>query len=310
MAGTRTFVIGTRGSRLALRQTELVLEALQRAHRKAVFQVKTIRTTGDRQGSVALSELGGWGVFVKELERALQSRQIDVAIHSLKDLPTELSAGLTLAAITARADVRDVLVSRDGGGLESLPAGSLVGTGSPRRTAQLLALRPDLKVAQLRGNVDTRLRKVAEGEVDAAVMAAAGLARLGRLERASETFSLEAMLPAVGQGALALEARQDDAEVLALVAAVEHRPTRLATAAERAFLRRLGGGCHIAVAALGTVEGDRLHLRGLVADTGGQRILRGEIDGAADEAGALGERLAEQLLAQGAADILAATPVP
>ena len=310
MAGTRTFVIGTRGSRLALRQTELVLEALQRAHRKAVFQVKTIRTTGDRQGSVALSEFGGWGVFVKELERALQSRQIDVAIHSLKDLPTELSAGLTLAAITARADVRDVLVSRDGGGLESLPAGSLVGTGSPRRTAQLLTLRPDLKVAQLRGNVDTRLRKVAEGEVDAAVMAAAGLARLGRLERASETFSLEAMLPAVGQGALALEARQDDAEVLALVAAVDHRPTRLATAAERAFLRRLGGGCHIAVAALGTVEGDRLHLRGLVADTSGQRILRGEIDGAADEAAALGERLAEQLLAQGAADILAATPVP
>lgn len=309
MAGNRTFIVGTRGSRLALRQTELVLEALQRAHPKAVFQVRTVRTTGDRQGSVALSELGGRGVFVKELERALLARQIDVAVHSLKDLPTELSPGLALAAITARADVRDVLVSRDGRGLEALPAGSLVGTGSPRRAAQLLALRPDLKIAQLRGNVDTRLRKVAEGEVDAAVMAAAGLARLGRLERASETFSLEAMLPAVGQGALALEARQDDAEVLGLVAAVDHRPTHLATAAERAFLRRLGGGCHIAVAALGTVEGDSLHLRGLVADTSGQRILRGEIDGAADEAEAVGERLAEQLLAQGAADILAASGV-
>jgi hydroxymethylbilane synthase len=307
---TRTFVVGSRGSRLALRQTQLVLEALQRAHPGASFRVETVRTTGDRLTGVALSRLGGQGVFVKELERALLARKIDIAIHSLKDMPTELSEGLTVAAIITREDVRDVLVSESGLGLQALPAGSTVGTGSPRRAAQVLALRPDLRIAGLRGNVDTRLRKVADGEVDAAVLAAAGLARLGRMERATELLPLEVMLPAVGQGALAVEVREDDAQAQRLVAAVDDRETHLATSAERAFLRRLGGGCQIAVAALGTVEGDRLHLRGLVADTNGQKLLRGQVEGAANEAKALGGELAEELLAQGAADLLATSGVP
>ena len=310
MGVTRTFVAGSRGSRLALRQTELVLETLRRVHPGAAFRVQTVRTTGDKLTGVALSQLGGQGVFVKELERALLAREIDIAIHSLKDMPTELSEGLTLAAIVAREDVRDVLVSKSGLGFQALPSGSTVGTGSPRRAAQVLALRPDLRIAGLRGNVDTRLRKVAGGEVDAAVLAAAGLARLGRIERVTEVLPLDAMLPAVGQGALAVEVREEDAEAQRLVAALDDPQTRLTTTAERAFLRRLGGGCHLAIAALGTLEGDRLHLRGLVADTGGQKLLRGEVEGATEEAEALGERLAEELLARGAADLLAASEVP
>ncbi len=309
MGATRTFVVGSRGSRLALRQSEVVVGALRREHPEASFRVQTVRTTGDKMNDVALSQFGGQGVFVKELERALLDHKIDIAVHSLKDMPTELSEGLKLGAIAAREDVHDVLVSKSGTGLQSLPPGSTVGTGSPRRAAQVLALRPDLRISELRGNVDTRLRKVAEGEVDAAVLAAAGLDRLGLRERATEVLPLDVMLPAVGQGALAVEVREEDAEARRLVAAVDDSQTRAATIAERAFLRRLGGGCHVAVAALGTVEHDRLRLRGLVADTDGQRLLRGEIEGALDEAEALGEGLAEELLGRGAAELLAASEV-
>ncbi|MDO8612442.1 MAG: hydroxymethylbilane synthase [Dehalococcoidia bacterium] len=317
----RAFVVGSRGSLLARRQTELALDALRRAHPDARFQLRTVTTSGDRS-QASLAEIGGRGVFVVELERALLGGQIDVAVHSLKDMPSGSTEGLTVAAVSERADVRDVLVSRDGLTLAALPAGAVVGTGSPRRAAQLLAARPDLRVADIRGNVDSRIRKVEDGDYDATVLAAAGLARLGWLDRASEILPAEVMLPAVGQGALALQVRAADAEAAALVAAVGHAPTERATAAERAFEARLGGGCHSAIAALGEVvgplalslskgeapndDGSRLRLRGLVADPGGGRLLRDEIEGSVEDAEALGVRLAEALLAQGASAILEA----
>jgi len=301
----RVIIVGSRGSRLALRQTELVLAELSRRFPGRRFQVQEVRTTGDRRPEVSLAAIGGQGVFVKELETALRARRVDLAVHSLKDVPAEVGRGLVLAAVTERGDVRDTVVSRGQRRLAELPAGSRVGTGSLRRAVQVRALRPDLEVVDLRGNVDTRLRKVEEGHVDAAILAAAGLARLGYLERAAELLDTGAMLPAIGQGALTLEARADDAEVIEMASALEHRDTRLATTAERAFLARLGGGCRLPMAALGIVEGDSLRLRGLIADPEGRRLLRGEVAGPASEAEAVGIALAEQLLSRGATELIA-----
>ena len=298
-------MVGSRGSRLALRQTELVLAELRARFPDRRFQVQEVRTTGDRRPDVSLASIGGQGVFVKELETALSARRVDLAVHSLKDVPSELGRGLVLAAITEREDVRDAVVSRGRLRLADLPPGSRVGTGSLRRAVQVKALRPDLEVVDLRGNVDTRLRKAEEGQVDAAILAAAGLARLGYLERAAEILDTDTMLPAIGQGALTLEARVDDAEVLEMASALDHREARLATAAERAFLARLGGGCRLPIAALGIVDGDALRLRGLIADPEGRTILRCETSGAASEAEAVGTALAEQLLAQGAGELIA-----
>lgn len=302
----RTFVIGTRGSPLALRQTQITLDALAPARSGVRFQVRPIRTAGDVQASASLSEIGGRGVFVTELERSLLHGDIDVAVHSLKDLPSRLTDGLLIAAVSQREDPRDALISRQDLRLDELPVSAVIGTGSPRRAAQLRAHRPDLQVTDIRGNVETRIRKVQEGQYDAAVLAAAGLARLGWLDRASQVLSLEVMLPAVGQGALALQVRAEDAEAIALARAADHEPTRLATAAERAFEGRLGGGCQAAIAALGEVADGRLRLRGLVADVSGTSLLRGEIEGPSEEAAALGARLAEQLLERGAAALLEA----
>jgi len=301
----RVIIVGSRGSRLGLRQTELVLAELSRRFPGRRFQVQEVRTTGDRRPEVSLAAIGGQGVFVKELEAALRARRVDLAVHSLKDVPAEVGRGLVLAAVTERGDVRDAVVSRGHRRLADLPAGSRVGTGSLRRAVQVRALRPDLEVVDLRGNVDTRLRKVEEGLVDAAILAAAGLARLGYLERAAELLDTDAMLPAIGQGALTLEARADDAEVIEMASALEHRDARLAVTAERAFLARLGGGCRLPMAALGVVEGGPLRLRGLIADPEGRRLLRGEVAGPASEAEALGASLAEQLLSQGAAELIA-----
>jgi len=300
----RVIIVGSRGSRLALRQTELVLAELRARFPDRRFQVQEVRTTGDRRADASLAAIGGQGVFVKELEAALRARRVELAVHSLKDVPSELGRGLVLAAVTEREDARDAVVSRGRLRLAELPSGSRVGTGSLRRAVQVKALRPDLEVADLRGNVDTRLRKVEEGQVDAAVLAVAGLARLGYLERAAQILDTDAMLPAIGQGALTLEARADDAEVVEMASALDHRETRLTTAAERAFLARLGGGCRLPIAALGTVEDDSLRLRGLIADPEGRRALRGEASGAASDAEAVGVVLAEQLLAQGAGELI------
>ncbi len=300
---SRTFVVGSRGSRLSRRQTELALQAVASLRPDARFDLRTIRTAGDRSRA-SLSEIGGRGVFIAELERSLLDGEIDIAVHSLKDMPSGHTEGLAVAAITERDDVRDALVSRGDTSLADLPQSAVVGTGSPRRAAQLVALRPDLRIADIRGNVDTRIRKVEQGEYDAVVLAAAGLARLGWLDRAAEMFSPEAMLPAVGQGAIALQVRADDDEAIDLVAAADDTPTRRAAAAERAFEARLGGGCHAAVAALAEVDGDHLYLRGLVADAAGGRLLRGHVDGLVEDAEPLGVQLAELLLSQGAGELL------
>jgi len=310
MTSRQTLIVGTRGSRLALRQTELVVQALRTHHPELQFQVREVRTEGDRRAQDSLSRIGGQGVFVKELEATLLRREVDLAVHSLKDVPIELTPGLTLAAMPERGDPRDALVSRDGATLATLPDAARVGTGSARRAVQIHTLRPELTPVDIRGNVDTRIRKVDEGEVDAVVLAAAGLERLGLLERAAELLSLDAMLPAVGQGALAIEARTDDAQLLGLLAAVDHRETRLACEAERAFLGRLGGGCRLPFGALAVVEAETVRARGFISDMEGAHCFRTEVSGPAAEAESVGVRLAEALLAQGAAAFVEAVETP
>ena len=303
MTTGRTLIVGTRGSRLARRQTESVVALLKEHCPDCRLEVRTVHTTGDRRPE-PLSEISGEGVFTKELETALLAGEIDIAVHSLKDLPTDIAHGLAVAAVTRREDPRDALVSRDRTPLAKLPRGARIGTGSVRRAAQLRLLRPDVKPVPIRGNVDTRLAKVGSGDVDAVIVAAAALSRLGWLDRAAELIPLEAMLPAPGQGALAVETRADDAEVLRIVASIDDRDSRLATAAERAFLRRLGGGCRIPVAALATIKNGELRLDGLVVDPQGRQAFRGEMTGAPADAESLGERLAASLLSEGASEIL------
>lgn len=281
-----------------------MVERLNASDSSLSLEIVPLTTTGDRQSEASLMEIGGRGVFVTELERALQAGAIDLAVHSLKDVPSQPAEGLTIAATLPRETPDDVLISRDGLSLRDLPHGAHVGSGSPRRRAQLLAARPDLQLTNIRGNVDTRLRKTAEGEFDAIVLAAAGLIRLDRLAEATEILSPEVILPAVGQGVLAIETRADDSAALVLAAIVDDAPTHAAALCERAFQRRLGGGCQAAIAALATVNGGSLEIRGLVADAEGRRFLRGNLSGPADDAEALGRRLAEDLLAQGAADLL------
>ncbi len=305
MVAGRPVRVGSRGSQLALRQTEEVVAALRVLHPGREFSVCAVRTEGDRRARASLSRIGGQGVFVRELEARLAAGEVDLAVHSLKDVPTELASGLTLAAVPARGDPRDALVSRGGVVLAELPAGARVGTGSARRAAQARASRPDLECVDMRGNVDTRLRRVREGSVDAVIVAAAGLARLGRLGEAAEVLEPEVMLPAAGQGALAVEARADDGELCRLVAPLEDRKARAEAEAERAFLRRLGGGCRLPVGALGEVEGPTLRLRAFVGDGRGERVLREEMSGRLEEAEALGTRLGERLLSMGAAEFMA-----
>ena len=296
-------VIGTRGSRLALRQSEITLAGLQTAHPDVLFQVREIQTSGDKSDR-SLSEIGGRGVFVIELERALLERDIDIAVHSLKDLPSAETEGLTLAAFLPRDDPRDVLISRSGAILGSLPPDASIGTGSPRRAAQLCAIRPDIRIEDIRGNIDTRLRKVEEGQYDAIVLAAAGLARLGWLDRASEIFDVDTMLPAVGQGAIAVQVRTDDERVTGLVRSADDAATRAAVTAERAFERRLGGGCEAPIAAYAVIDGLGLRLRALVGNEDGS-IIRGDAGGLLNEPDNLGIDLAERLIDQGVAPFLA-----
>jgi hydroxymethylbilane synthase len=304
------FVVGTRGSRLALAQTHLVLGELRALNPDASFEVHTIQTSGDHSAA-SLSEMGGRGVFVIEIERAVLSGEIDIAVHSLKDLPSEETPGLSIAAVPPREDVRDVLVARGGVSFAELPEGAVIGTGSPRRAAQVKALRPDLEMKDIRGNVETRIRKADEGEYHAVVLAAAGLKRMGLFERASHIFEAGQVLPAVGQAALAIQCRADDNEAIVAVAGLDDGPTRAAVTAERAFERTLGAGCNAPIAAYGTVgkgwSAGRapLLLRGLVGDPANGGV-RGEMEGVASEADMLGMRLAEFLIAQGAADILGA----
>jgi hydroxymethylbilane synthase len=300
----RTYVLGTRGSALALAQTHLVLEALKARYPQIALKVEPIRTTGDHDQTTSLSQIGGQGIFVKEIERALLAGEIDLAVHSLKDVPSVLPDGLTLAAMLPREDPRDALVSRAGLTLGELPEGATVGTGSMRRRAQLRAIRADLQLLDIRGNVDTRLLKVREGAYDAAVLAVAGLRRLGHEGAIHEILSPEVMLPAPGQGTIVIQVRADDAAAVQLVSTLDDPATRAASVAERAFLHVLGAGCRLPIGAYGTVEDSSLRLVGMIGAPDGRRLVRGELCGEIREAEMLGSNLAGQLLAQGGADLL------
>jgi hydroxymethylbilane synthase len=275
--------LATRGSALALIQARLAANALSRLHPDEEFVLTPLETRGDRSAGVPLADIQQEGIFVKELEQALLDGRADLAVHSAKDLPTSIAAPLVLAAFLPRADARDVLVSRTGATFKALPPGAKVGTGSPRRAAQLRALRPDLEVVPIRGNVDTRIRKVRDGVVDAAILAAAGLQRLGREADISEWLTFEVMLPAPGQGALAIEA-VEGSRACRLAMAADDPATRRAVEVERTLLRRLGGGCLTPVAAYASVEGDQLRLRGAVLSASGREACRAEATAADAEA--------------------------
>ncbi len=290
-------VIGTRGSALARWQAEHIADLLRKQGHDVELQI--IVTEGDRRTSGLVD---GKGVWVEEIEKALQARTIDLAVHSLKDVPAALGEGLVLAAIPPRADPRDALV---GGRLADLPPGARVGTSSLRRVCQLRAVRPDLRLEILRGNVDTRLRKVTEKVVDAAVLACAGLDRLGFGDRIAERFSTDLMLPAIGQGALAIETRATDDRVRSICRTLSDPAAEVTVAAERALLARLGVGCRTPVAGHAELEGGRLRARGLVGRPDASQLLRAEVEGPSTAASDLGTELAERLLAQGADRILA-----
>lgn len=305
MANSSTIVVGSRGSALALAQTQEVMGQLAAKCPDLSFELRKIRTQGDVMSRTPLPQIGGKGVFIKELEMALLRGEIDLAVHSFKDLPTELAPGLVIGAVTQRRDARDVLISRSGAPLDDLPYGAVVGTSSPRRAAQLMAYRPDLEIVDLRGNLDTRLRKVSRGVVEAAVVAAAGLIRMGWQDKITQYLPPNIILSAVGQGALAVEMRQGDGKLAEMVAAVEHGPTRQAINAERACLQHLGGGCNVPVAVYGWVREGVLYLQGVVASPQGNHIIRSGLHGDVTTAEGLGHLLGRQLLALGADKILA-----
>ncbi|HJX66454.1 MAG TPA: hydroxymethylbilane synthase [Polyangia bacterium] len=301
--GSHRVVIGTRGSALALWQADHVAALLRAAHPGLVVERNIIVTTGDRTGPVG--EAGGKAVWVKEIETALLAGEIDLAVHSLKDVPAELAPGLVLAAIPTRADVRDALVSRDGSTLDNLPVGARVGTTSLRRICQVKKLRPDLLLEPLRGNLDTRLRKVAEGRVDAAVLACAGLDRLGLAQHIAERIAIERMLPAIGQGALAIETRAADEPLRVLCRVLASEDAEITVMAERTLLQHLGAGCRTPVAGTAQVQQGKLEVWGLVGSPDGGTMLREHVSGPPSAAQALGKALAEALIARGADRILA-----
>ncbi|MFZ5587646.1 MAG: hydroxymethylbilane synthase [Thermodesulfobacteriota bacterium] len=297
--------IATRGSQLALAQANLVARQLEEGEPGLKVELLVIKTTGDKILDAPLAAVGGKGLFVKEIEDALLDGRADLAVHSMKDVPSELPPGLTLAAVTAREDVRDVLVSRHGLGLEWVSQGGRVGTSSLRRQAQLLALRPDLEMIPLRGNVETRLRKLHEQNLDAVVLAAAGINRLGLRDVALHPLDPTLVIPAVGQGALGLECRADDARVLELAGRLNHIDTQVCVAAERGFLARLEGGCQVPIAGHAVVDNAVVVFRGLVASLDGGQVIRGEGISGPFEAAGMGARVAEEILERGGRDILA-----
>ncbi|WP_077616563.1 hydroxymethylbilane synthase [Caenibacillus caldisaponilyticus] len=301
----KTWKVGSRKSRLALTQTHWVLEQLKKRHRDFSYELKHIVTKGDQILDVALAKVGGKGLFVKEIEQALLDGEIDLAVHSMKDMPAQLPEGLAIVCVPRREDHRDVLISRDGKGFYDLPPGAVVGTSSLRRRAMLLHARPDLHVVSLRGNIDTRLKKLEEGQYDAIVLAAAGLNRMGwSAEKVTEYLPVERFLPAVGQGALAIECRADDEELIACLAAIHDPETANAVAAERAFLAALDGDCRVPIAAYAEKTEDGYRLTGMVAAPDGQTVINDSLTGA--EPDALGWTLADRLKARGASELLTA----
>jgi hydroxymethylbilane synthase len=301
----RRLRIATRKSPLALWQAEHVAAALHAAHPGLVVEIVGMSTQGDRILDTPLAKIGGKGLFVKELEQGLLEDRADIAVHSMKDVPVDLPPGLHIATIMVREDPRDALVSDRVEAIADLPQGARVGTSSLRRQCQLVARRPDLEILPLRGNVNTRLRKLDEGEFDAIVLASAGLKRLGFQARIRALLPIDESLPAIGQGAIGIECRSEDAETNALLAPLHHPDTAACVEAERALNRRLHGGCQVPIAGHATLHNGYITLRGLVGEPDGSRVLRDEVRGAMAGASALGEALAGRLLARGADAILA-----
>ena len=305
----KTFRLGTRGSQLALWQANWVKSEIEKRTPGLEVEIVKIKTTGDKILDVPLAKVGGKGLFVKEIEEALLDKRIDLAVHSMKDVPTDFPKGLHLAAITEREDPRDALIISQKSKVKSqkfkdLHQGAIVGTSSLRRSSQILNIRPDLKISQLRGNLNTRLKKLDEGQFDAIILAAAGVKRLGWADRITEYLPPDVSLPAIGQGALGIETRIDDQEINKLVLFFDHPATSIAVRAERALLKRLEGGCQVPIAAHGEVKGNNLNLIGLVASTDGKKVIKDSVSGTTDKAEALGIELAEKLLKMGAWDIL------
>ncbi|MBN1827749.1 MAG: hydroxymethylbilane synthase [Deltaproteobacteria bacterium] len=296
--------IGTRGSLLAMTQARIVAEALQERRPDLAVELAPIKTAGDRFQKEPLADIGGKGLFVKEIEEALLAGEIDCAVHSLKDMPAELPRGLRLAAVPRREDPRDVLVSHGKQILAELPPGARIGTGSLRRAMQLLRFNGSFRIIPVRGNLDTRLKKAESGELDAVVAAAAGLKRMGWTDRITQRLPEDIMLPAAGQGALGIEIREDDHILIDLANRVDHDDSHREVEAERAFIRILGGGCHAPVAALAKVMGERLLLRASVGTRDGRRVIDDEIEGDRRKAADLGAELAERIVSMGARDLL------
>ncbi|MBE0479436.1 MAG: hydroxymethylbilane synthase [Dehalococcoidia bacterium] len=297
-------IVGSRGSKLALRQTDLVLDRLKSFYPEIACQVRVIKTTGDRDLKSVLDEIGGQGVFVKELEAALLSGEIDMAIHSLKDMPSELDMDFKLAAVCMRTDARDAFISSSGLPLAQLPLGASIATGSLRRAAQLRQCRPDIAISPVRGNVDTRLRKLNAGEFDGIIIAAAALARLGWQDRITEYLPIQDFLPAPGQGALAVETRAYDTDLNPCLEVINEEPLWQSITAERAFLRTFGAGCRIPVAAFATVQAGNLRIKGMAASIDGTTMLRDFREGPAPDAERIGRILAESLLGLGARELI------
>jgi hydroxymethylbilane synthase len=302
-----TVIIGSRGSELALWQTRWVQQRLKKLHPSITVELQVIKTQGDKILDAPLSKIGDKGLFTKELERALLDHRIDVAVHSLKDVPTQVGDGLTIAAICEREDVSDVFVAHPKtkyAGLADVPLHGIIATGSLRRRCQLLRMRPDLTIAEIRGNLGTRVEKLKASRWDGMLLAKAGITRLGRSELITEVLSPEDFLPAVGQGALAIESRENDDSLLPLLRPLDHMLTRQSTLGERALLRRLEGGCQIPIGAYGRIEKGTFHLDAIIGSLDGKRSVRSSIQGSPDNSETLGVTLAEKLLADGGEAIL------
>lgn len=301
----KKIVIGTRGSKLALWQTEFVKKKLVEIFPEVEFEIKIIKTKGDRILDSPLSKIGDKGIFTREIEIELLNGKIDLAVHSLKDLPTKLPDGLTIGAVTEREDVRDVLISKDNLSLYNLPQNAVIATGSLRRRAQLLHFRPDFKFVDLRGNIDTRFKKFDESNWDGMVLAFAGVNRMNYTNRISQLIPTDLILPAVGQGAIAIEVREDDYKILELIERINHKETELATKAERALLKRLEGGCQIPIGAFAFVSNGRIKLSAMISNLSGVFMVRDSIEGDIDDdVEEIGFELAERLIEQGADKIL------
>lgn len=297
--------IGTRGSALAVTQSEWIKNRIESHHPDISVELIRIKTKGDKIIDSPLAKIGGKGLFVKEIEDALLRKDVDLAVHSIKDVPAELPDGLCLPVFPEREDPRDAFISRSYALLSDLPEGANIGTGSLRRSSQLLNMHPDLQIVPLRGNVDTRLKRIESGDMDAVVLAAAGLNRLGLSKRITELLPPDTLLPAIGQGALGLEIREDDKSTLEILSFMNHRQTEQAVRAERAFLKRLEGGCQVPIAGFAVIEDTSIILKGMVAELDGSIMIKDEEKGPGDRPEDLGIALADRILSKGADRILA-----